>query len=177
MQIQTHILSGWCVADLLELTPRERVLAMVAATAPDLDGLGLLGGIQYYVEYHHVLAHNVLLAALTAALLAAFSTHRLRVMALCFGLFHLHLLLDYYGSGRGWPILYFWPFSDRAFQSPHAWGFNSWQNLLALALLIGWTLAILFRKGRSPLEVILPSLEGKVVRSFNRRARPGAPAA
>lgn len=27
MQIQTHILSGRCVADLLDLTPRERALA------------------------------------------------------------------------------------------------------------------------------------------------------
>lgn len=40
MHIQTHIVSGWCAANLLDLTPRERALAMVAASAADLDGLG-----------------------------------------------------------------------------------------------------------------------------------------
>ena len=45
MHLPTHVLSGWAVATLVPgLTPRERALAMVAATAPDLDGLALLAG-------------------------------------------------------------------------------------------------------------------------------------
>ena len=48
-------MSGWCVADLFELTARERLFAMVAASAADLDGLGILISYDDYVAYHHVL--------------------------------------------------------------------------------------------------------------------------
>ena len=94
MHIPTHILSGWCVANLLPLGPRERAVCVVAAAIPDLDGLGLLAvpfaGSHFYERYHHVLGHN-----LTFAVIACLAY---------FALFHLHLLMDYYGSGPGWGI-------------------------------------------------------------------------
>jgi hypothetical protein len=46
MHIQTHILSGWCVANTLPCTARQRSLAMIAASAADIDGISILFGQQ-----------------------------------------------------------------------------------------------------------------------------------
>jgi hypothetical protein len=113
MQIHTHLLSGWCIADLFSLTPRERFLAMAAAGAADLDGLGIIFGIQSYVDFHHVIGHNIFFGALLGGMLCVFSAHRLKALLLYFALFHLHLLMDYFGSGPGWGIYYWWPLSRR----------------------------------------------------------------
>ena len=95
MHIRTHVLSGWCAADLLDLAPRERALAMMAATAADLDGLGLLVSLEAYGEYHHVRAHILAFGVLLSALLTAFSPHRLKAFGLHLVLFHIHLVLDH----------------------------------------------------------------------------------
>ena len=42
MHIPTHILSGWCTGNLFDFKPRERLFCMIAATAADLDGLGMI---------------------------------------------------------------------------------------------------------------------------------------
>ncbi len=168
MHIQTHILSGWCVANHLNLTPRERALVMAAASFADLDGLGLFVSIDYYVAYHHVLAHNLLFGALLTGVLTLFSTHRLKAAALYFALFHLHLVMDYYGSGSGWGIHYLWPFTDTEILNPQAWELGSWQNMLAFLILLTWTLGIIIWKRRTPLEAILPKLDARIVRVFTR---------
>jgi inner membrane protein len=170
MHIQTHVMSGWCVADLLDLTPRERLFAMLAASAADFDGLGILISGDYYTAWHHVLGHNLLFGTVLASVLAVFSTHGVKAFGLYLALFHLHLMLDYYGSGPGWGIFYFWPFSDREIQNPQAWAFFSWQNLCAAGVFLLWVIAIIFKSGRTPLELLMPSLDRKIVRFFNRNA-------
>ena len=91
MHLPTHILSGWVVASLVPgLTPRERALAMVAATAPDLDGLAILGGREAFETYHHVVGHNLFFALLVTAAVAAWSVHKRTMALLAFGLVHLH---------------------------------------------------------------------------------------
>lgn len=142
---------------------------MVAATAADLDGLGLLVSIDYYVEYHHILGHNLLFGCIVAAVLSAFSTHRLKGFFLYFALFHLHLLLDYFGSGPGWPIRYFWPFASAEFQSAYVWPLASWQNFLVTCVFLAWTIAIAIRRRRTPFEVIWPSLEARIIQRLNQR--------
>jgi|ERR1051326_6356312 hypothetical protein len=102
MHIQTHVMSGWCFGNLLNLTPRERLFCMLAASLPDLDGLGILTGQEAYWEYHHVVGHNLPAALLVAGILTFFSTNRRKVFWVYLGLFHLHLVLDYFGSGPGW---------------------------------------------------------------------------
>ena len=82
--------------------------------------------------------------------------------------FHLHLVLDYFGSGPGWGIHYFWPFSNYEILNPYAWNFLSWQNLCAAAFFLLWTIAIIVKSKRTPLEVIMPSLDQKIVQAFNR---------
>lgn len=154
------------MGNCLELTPKERVLAMAAAGAADLDGLGLLVSVDYYAAFHHVLGHNLLAGMLLSAGLAALATppHRLKMFGLSLALFHLHLVMDYYGSGPGWGIAYGWPFTDTLIECPHAWELTGWQNYLVFAVLLVWTGIILWRKKRSPLEVLVPSLEKKLVR-------------
>lgn len=163
-------MSGWCVADLVALTPRERVFAMIAASAADLDGLGLFVSVDYYVKYHHLLAHNFLFGLILTGVLTVFSTHRLKAGVLYLALFHLHLVLDYFGSGPGWGIAYFWPFASREYESRYAWPLASWQNFLVACLFLGWVIGIIMRRGRTPLEAIMPSLDAKIVERFTRRA-------
>jgi hypothetical protein len=169
MHIHTHVMSGWCVANGFQLTPRERALAMFAAVAADLDGLGIFVSIDCYAEYHHVLAHNLVFGVVLAAVLACFSvTRRIRAFALYLAFFHLHLLLDYFGSGPGWGMRYFWPLSSTEYVSAYAWPLSSWQNLLACCLFLFWLVAIAIWKGRTPFEAIMPSLDAKLVRRFAR---------
>lgn len=169
MHIQTHLLSGWCAADCFDLTPRERLFAMVAASAADLDGLGIVVSIECYAGYHHVLAHNVFFGGLLATVLAAFSTHRLKAFVLFLTLFHLHLVLDYYGSGLGWGIHYLWPLSQNQILNPNAWELVSWQNISTTAVLLAWTVLIAMKKRRTPLEAIMPSLDQKLVMAFRTK--------
>jgi hypothetical protein len=83
-------------------------------------------------------------------------------------LFHLHLLMDYYGSGPGWGIAYLWPFSRRTWSTPDAWEFFSWQNLTTAAALIVWTLAIAIRQHRTPLEALMPNLDRQLVEKVRK---------
>jgi hypothetical protein len=50
--------------------------------------------------------------------------------------------------------------------NPHAWELASWQNVLATAFLLVWTIVIAKRKRRTPIEVIFPSLDRKFVMAF-----------
>src|SRR5438045_101828 len=104
-------MSGWCVASLFRLTPRERLFCMAAASLADVDGLSIVFGREAYWDYHHVLGHNVVFAVLVALILTAFSTHRPMAFALYVALAHLHLVLDYFGAGPNWRIYYLWPLS------------------------------------------------------------------
>lgn len=173
MHIQTHILSGWCVASLVQLSPRERVFCMLAASLPDVDGLGRLVSEEWYWNLHHKLGHCLLAGVIIAAALVTWSSHRLKMLALALSLFHLHLLMDYFGSGPGWPIDYLWPFSNWELENPHAWAFFSWQNLSAAGLLLIWTVWIAFRQHRTPLEVLYPSLDRRLIGSLPPPHRTG----
>ena len=169
MHIQTHILSGWCVANLpSHFTPRERFFCMLAASLADGDGLSILAGQEAYWDYHHTLGHNLPFGVLLCVTLAALSTHRLAALCICLALFHLHLLLDYFGSGPGWGIPYLWPFSKHAWVNPHAWAFYSWQNITAAVALLAWTIRIARRHGRTPLEALMPRLDRQLVALLRR---------
>ena len=177
MHIQTHILSGWCAANYLELTPRERFLCMAAASASDPDGLGIIFGEEAYWRYHHVLGHNLLFAVVCSAAFALVSTHRLTVLLLSLALFHVHFVLDYYGSGPGWSIYYLWPFSRWPLRHPDPWPFYSWQNIASFFALFAWTLVIAVRQGRTPLEWALPRMDAKFVAWLRAKLRMNRPVA
>ena len=172
MHIPTHILSGWVVASAIpSLTPRERFCAMVAATAPDLDGLALVAGRDAFETYHHVVGHNLFFGLAVTAVIVAWSTHKRTMALLAFGLFHLHLVLDSFGSGCDWGISYLWPLVQREWVNPWRWEFFSWQNLVAAYGLVLVTIVIAVRQGRTPLETFAPSLDRQLV-GLARRFRP-----
>src|SRR5262245_47726982 len=100
---------------------RDRRLVTWAGVAPDLDGLTLLGGIEAYGQWHHVLSHGLLTAVLVAVFLTFLARDRLKVVLLSFATFHLHLICDLLGSGLQWPIQYFWPFSRAFYYTPYGW--------------------------------------------------------
>jgi hypothetical protein len=163
-------LSGWCIANLLPLTPRQRLGAMIAASAADVDGLGILFGQEAYWRYHHTLGHNLLFGIIVSLMLAMLTRGRLAVFAFFLALFHLHLLMDFFGSGPGWPIAYLWPFSRYAWDNRHwSWAFYSWQNISIAAGLVAWTIMIAIRKCRTPLEVLMPKLDRQLVQILRRR--------
>jgi inner membrane protein len=163
MHVQTHIMSGWVAGNYLKLDARQRCFCMIAAAIPDLDGLSILFGQNAYWNYHHVLAHGLVCAIISSAILAGFSRQPIRSFVIYFSLFHLHLLMDYYGSGRDWDIYYLYPFSRRTLHNPNAWNFYSWQNLTAAGVLFLWTMVIAVRNGRTPLEAIMPDLDRQLV--------------
>jgi inner membrane protein len=170
MHIQTHILSGWCAGNLVPLNARERLLCMIAASAADVDGLGILVSQDLYWDYHHKLGHCAAFGVLLSVVLSSLSTHRALSFVTYLALFHLHLILDYFGSGPGWPIFYLWPISNLEWVNPHAWEFFSWQNITAAVALIAWTVQIAVSRGRTPLELLMPSLDRKAVVWMRRHA-------
>ena len=164
MHIQTHILSGWVVANVLPLGPRERFLCLAVAAIPDLDGLGILVSQDLYWDLHHKLGHNVFffgVIAMAAALLA--SKRRLAVLVACFALGWLHFALDYLGSGPGWGLFPLWPVSDVEVKWEGAWPFFSWQNLSAFFALLVVTIGIAWKWSRTPLEWVMPGLDRQLV--------------
>ena len=166
MHIPTHILSGWCASNLFQLSARERLFCMIAASVEDVDGLGRIVSEELYWSLHHKLGHCALFGVAISSLLAAFSKRRLTCFLLYIALFHVHLVLDAFGSGPGWSIYYVWPFSDWEFNTEWAWEFFSWQNITAFTLLLGWMLWIAKRQHRTPLELIAPRLNQQFVRAI-----------
>lgn len=167
MHVPTHILSGWVVGNLFPLTPRERLFCMIVATVPDLDGVGIVFGDNVYQRWHHVACHNLPFCIVVTAVLAVLSRRapagRFGDALLYAALFHLHLVMDYFGSGPGWPIVYLWPFSGFQFINWQAWELASSQNTTAAAVLLLVTVGIARRKRRTPLELLMPSLDAKLV--------------
>lgn len=171
MHIPTHIMSGWCSSNLIpKLGPRERLMCMIATTIPDLDGLSVLGGQQFYWDWHHVAGHNLPFGILVCVILVLLSGRNFRHFVLCFLFFHVHLLLDVFGSGPGWAIYYLWPFSHWALDNTHlSWEFYSWQNISIAGGLLVWAILIARVKRRTPLEAVMPDLDRQLVGLVYRR--------
>ena len=168
MHIPTHILSGWAVGNLLPFGPRERLLCMVAASVQDFDGLGIIISKEAYWDYHHILGHNLLFTIVTAVVLACVSSRGKRLLGFVGYLLlgHLHLLMDYLGSGPGWPICYWWPFlrdQQSCWLNPRAWPFDGWQNKTAGLAMLAVAVAIGVVARRTPLELLMPALDRKLV--------------
>src|SRR5689334_21295980 len=125
MHVPTHILSGWCLGNCVRLTARERVGCMIAAAAADLDGVGRVFGEEMYWKYHHVVGHNLVFIVGVAVALCAWSGWRGKAFGMYVLAGHLHLVMDYFGSGPHWGMHYFWPFSDRVVESAYVWDLSS----------------------------------------------------
>jgi hypothetical protein len=166
----THVLAGWCAGNVLRLTAKERTLCIVASVLPDIDGLSLFGGVVSYQTYRHVLCHNLTVGLAATLAVVCLCRCSLKASVAFLLLFHLHLFMDIFGSGPGWGIAYFWPWTSRVFYSSHAWSFTGWQNQVAFLVFAGWTAYIAVRCRRTPLEFVTPRLDGLVLRILRRTA-------
>jgi hypothetical protein len=169
VHLLTHALAGWCTGNAVVDTPRERALCIGISLLSDLDGLAILGGVQAYYDYHHVVAHNALAGLLASGVAALFSPRPVRGFIVFLVLFHLHLAMDLLGSGSGWGIAYFWPFDCREYAVSFGWAIDAWQNYATLAVLVVWTLGLATRVRRTPLEHIAPRLEAALLNRNRRR--------
>ena len=136
---------------------------MLISVLPDIDGLGVVLDERYYVEYHHVLAHNLWFGILASAILSQFSERKFWAYWVYLASFHLHLILDFLGSGPGWGIYYNWPFGYQYFANPLVWDLQSWQNAAFLVFCILLTMFLAAKQKRGPLELLAPRLDGKFV--------------
>lgn len=163
MHLQTHLLSGWCFGNLFGLGKRGRTLAILASVLPDIDGLGIIFGPVAYWQYHHVVCHNLALGLLLSAILALFAEQKKKAFVVFLAVFHLHLIMDSFGSGEDWVIYYLWPFTKHPITNPYVWSFFSWQNITAAFIFIAWTVSLLFYAKRTFLEWIMPKLDRQIV--------------
>ena len=179
----THLLVGWTVANSTSLSRRERAVVTLAGVVPDVDGLGLVADfltrnsahpLNWWGEYHHILAHNVgfaLAVGVTAFLLSA---RRWTTALLALLSFHLHLLADLAGArgpeGFQWPIPYWSPFSDAWQLSWEGqWALNAWPNLLITGVLLILIFYLAWRNGFSPLEMASPMADTVFVQTLRKR--------
>ncbi len=179
----THLLTGWAVAESVDLGRKDRTLVTLAAVIPDIDGLGVIAEIAtensstpvyWWSEYHHVLCHNVGFGLLLAVSTALLAVRRTTTTLLAVLVFHLHLLGDLIGS-RGpddyqWPIPYLLPFSNRwQLLWDGQWALNAWPNIMLTVLLLGLTLYLAWKRGYSPLGIVSVRADSAFIATLRRR--------
>ncbi len=180
----SHFLASWFVASSRSPFIRQDYWAIIASgLAPDLDGIGypierITSGsyceLNWYTEYHHVVAHGILAAA-GVAMMVWLWRRDIRVVLLSMLAFHLHLICDLVGSGGPndeiWPILYFWPFSHIEWSLSWQWPLHSPINIfitLCLEIIMLW---LAYRHGYSPLSLFSFKAD-KYLYSLAKRMRP-----
>jgi inner membrane protein len=169
MHPHSHLTISWIVGHRLE-TRRDRALVAWAGVAPDLDGLTAFLGVDTYGRWHHVLTHGIV-AVVGTTLLAAMLAHRRRWVAVgAFAAFHVHLLCDLLGSGTAWSLSYLYPLSSWGLHIPYGWELASWQNMLATALALAFSIWAGVRYGHTFVETFLPkAVDYVLVASLKRR--------
>ena len=161
---------SWLAAQKLN-DRRDRLLVTIAGVIPDLDGLTLLGGVDAYGRWHHVLTHGALSAVLLCGALTFFARRKLAVFGLALAAFHLHLLCDLLGSGPGWPLYYLWPFSRVETYWRGQWDLASWQNTLIGLVTTLLVLACAKPFGRTIVELFSVKHDAEVVKTVRKWLR------
>jgi inner membrane protein len=165
-----HAEIGWLIAQPLQKR-RDRVLVVAAAVLPDLDGAGLLVSDALYEAWHHRLAHGLIAAAVISIGVGLWTR---RPLGLVLGVlaFHSHIVMDLVGSGPGWPILYWWPWSNSEWLPSWQWDLASWQNSVFGMFATLACLACAIPLGRTPVEVVSPKADTRVVQTLRARFSP-----
>jgi len=162
MYIPAHAGIGWLLAEIGKGDSAFRRSVFLAAILPDMDGITYFFGSASSLNQHHVWSHNLLFSLIVSALAAVYCA-RLRFRAFLFTqiVFYTHVLGDYYFTQ--WPISFFYPFSDKMLFNGHALALwdpvNTLLGYLGCFLIV--ILSITFK--RTPLEVLSPTLDTKLV--------------
>lgn len=159
-----HLQYGWWFAHWGEFNRKERAVIALAGAGPDLDGISLLGGAEIYHRYHHILFHN-LGSVLVVAVLALISFRkRWKVGLLITFAFAMHIVEDYLTVG--WNQYPWRPFSDGVVNLSSVlpnWVVQGVFQAAAMIFVLGTTVWIYRKAGRTPLEIISPALDRLVV--------------
>jgi hypothetical protein len=145
---------------------RDRRLVMLAALAPDADGIFFFNpGL--WERFHHTFGHNIFFALFIGAVFGALARgSKTRVGLLAAATALLQVGLDNFTNDPTWKIMYFWPIShfDFALGNFIDWTglafFLVWvvQGSLMVAILVG-TVWLYRRTGRTFLELFSPRLD------------------
>ncbi len=187
MNLITHLLTGWALANAVPLDRRDRAIVTIASIAPDVDGLGIVVEhtplneiipLHLFSDYHHVLAHNLGFGLLMFIIALIINRRKLLAPSMVFVVFHIHLLADIVGSrgpdGYQWPIPYLLPFSANCqVVWKGQWALVSWQNIAITIILMGLTIQLAWKRGYSPVEMISERADAKIIETL--RARFGMP--
>ena len=159
-----HLQFGWWFAHWGDFNRRERAAIALAGAAPDLDGLGFLGGSDTYYRFHHILFHNIGSTMGVALLAALLFWRRPRVALLVVFAFAMHMVEDYFTVG--WNQHPWQPFSAAAVNlADHLpnWLVQGVFQGAAMALVLAATVWIYLRNQRTPLEILSPALDRLLV--------------
>ena len=92
--------------------------------------------------------------------------------------FHVHLICDLLGSGRDWPIVYFYPLTRHEYFTPYGWPLASPQNAFVWLAAVALTVCIGITRGRTFGEAFLPARAdaavAKALRDMYQRFRPSS---
>jgi membrane-bound metal-dependent hydrolase YbcI (DUF457 family) len=161
---EAHLAVGWALAQFGggRSSRAIRAAVTIAAIAPDADALAWVFGPEIYAESHHSLGHNVFFSLLVSATAVWLCRPHSwwRILLLTQAAFYLHYFGDYYFTR--FPLVYFWPLSEREFLGPWRFGLdhpvNTLLSYLSLAMLAG-SAAVL---GRTPIELVWPTLDQRL---------------
>ena len=162
MYFHAHAGIGWILAEAGRGDSKFRRAVFLTAIAPDLDAISYVLGLSVSLSHHHVWAHNLVFSLIVSALSMLYcAKRRLRAFLFTQTAFYTHYLGDYFFTT--WPQSYLFPFSHRAFFTPHA--FHLWHPVndwLGLGLLlVVFVLCLVLR--RTPLEVLSPEADARLV--------------
>ena len=180
----THFFMGWAVANSApSLNKRERAVVTWAGVVPDVDGLGIVADsltrnsshpLNWWGDYHHILAHNLCFVLILAVVAAILAKQRVKTTFLVLLSIHLHLLADLLGArgpdGEQWPIPYLLPFMKEVQLTwSGQWALNAWPNFVVTAVLIGIACILARGRGFSPLEMFSSKADANFVRALRTR--------
>ena len=170
MLIPAHAGVSWFVANLCKGDRRLRTAVFLCGVLPDLDGFGMFINADLYLKYHHVLTHGLVFSLIsTLAATVICRGYRMKALLLTQGAFYLHYFGDYFFTR--WRLYYFAPFSMASFGHPRAvWLYHPINTVfVVLAMLAVIAIGVVYK--RTPLEILSPSLDARVVNLLFRARR------
>lgn len=172
MNTEAHLAAGWVLAHCggPHETRRFRAVVVIAALAPDLDVLSYVFGERAYATYHHAVGHNLFFGALVSLICPAFFSgwrQRWKVLLFTQLAFWSHFLGDYFFTR--FPLEAFWPFSHKGYVYSYRIGLDHPINTFFSYFSFVIFLATALMYGRTPLELLSPELDQRVVNLLKPR--------
>ena len=173
----THWQVGALLANVRDYNLRERRLIMLAALAPDVDGVfiffmspdknGLcLGQGPWFEALHHTFGHSVFYCLAVALGLALYNRgRRLELFLVCLFSSSLQLVLDIVTNDSTWEHPLFWPLAYRFRVGDYIhWSYlntflASWMQYSLMAIIFAGIVVLYLKKGRTFLELISVRLD------------------